>query len=116
MRVCINKESISDPLLEAIVVSLEDIKATNIVYLKVSQVTAMFDQIVIATVESGRQSRAAVQKIQELIKPYGNMKIFGVEGLETGEWVLIDMGDIVLHIMQPKTREFYNLEELWNIY
>ena len=72
----------------------------------------MFDHIIIATVESGRQGRAAAQKIQELIKN-SSSKLIGSEGLDSGEWVLLDFGDVILHIMQPKARKFYNLEELW---
>ncbi len=79
----------------------------------VSDITPLFDYVVLATVASGRQSRAATIKIQEDIKSLGG-KVLGVEGLSEGGWVLIDIGDVVLHIMQPDIRRFYNLEELWS--
>ncbi len=81
---------------------------------EVSHITALFDYVIIATVSSGRQSRAATTKIQEEVKSLGK-KVFGVEGLVNGDWVLIDIGDVILHIMQAESREFYKLEELWSI-
>ncbi len=91
---------------------LDDVKATEVRCIHVAAITAMFDYVIIATVESGRQSRAACEKIRDLAKPR-KIKILGVEGLDSGEWVLLDTGSIVLHLMRPEARTFYNLEELW---
>ncbi len=93
---------------------LDDVKATEIRCIRVSAITAMFDYVIIATVESGRQSRAACEKIRDVIKPL-KIKILGIEGLDSGEWVLLDTGSIVLHLMRPEARSFYNLDELWLI-
>tara|TARA_B100000575_G_C23020480_1_gene587635 strand:- start:526 stop:822 length:297 start_codon:yes stop_codon:yes gene_type:complete len=92
--------------------ALNEVKATKIDLMEVSAITPIFDYVIIATVESGRQSRAAVQKIRELLKEL-EVSIIGVEGLDNGEWVLVDTGSVVLHMMLPKTRTFYALEELW---
>jgi ribosome-associated protein len=92
--------------------ALEDIKAKNILVLNVSKLTSMFDYIVIASGDSNRQTRALANNVREKLKEAG-AHVYGSEGEDTGEWVLVDLGDIVVHIMQPVTREYYRLEELW---
>jgi ribosome-associated protein len=94
------------------VAALEDIKARNITVLDVRKLTSLYDTLIIATAESNRQVRALAQHVREALKAAG-ATIIGVEGEQTGEWVLVDGGDIVVHIMQPTTRAYYNLEELW---
>lgn len=93
--------------------ALEDIKARDIVAIDVRKVTSMFDWIVIATAESARQTKALARHVDDTLREHGAV-IIGTEGEESGEWVLVDSGDVVAHIMQPATREYYNLEELWN--
>jgi ribosome-associated protein len=94
------------------VAALEDIKARDITVLDVHQLTSLYDTLVIATAESSRQVKALSEHVREALKAAG-AKIIGVEGEQSGEWVLVDAGDIVVHIMQPATRAYYNLEELW---
>ena len=99
-------------LVNATVAALEDIKARDIVVLDVRRMTAMFDKIVIASADSSRQGKALANNVQEKLKALG-AKVHGVEGTQTGEWILVDLGQIVVHIMQPAIRKYYNLEELW---
>jgi ribosome-associated protein len=99
-------------LVNATVAALEDIKARDIVVLDVRRLTALFDRVVVASADSARQGRALSDNLQEKLKALG-AKIYGVEGEQTGEWILVDLGEIVVHIMQPAIRKYYNLEELW---
>ena len=102
------------PTLEKIVVAaLEDITARDIEVIDTSKHTPLFDRIVVASAESGRQTRALAQDVQDKAKGAGG-EIIGTEGQETGEWVLVDLGSIVVHVMQPAVRAHYKLEELWN--
>ncbi|HZI82319.1 MAG TPA: ribosome silencing factor [Casimicrobiaceae bacterium] len=94
------------------VAALEDIKARDITVLDVRKLTSMYDTLIIATADSARQVKALSQHVRDALKGAG-ATILGVEGEQTGEWVLVDGGDIVVHIMQPATRAYYNLEELW---
>ena len=99
-------------LVDATVAALEDIKARDIVVLDVRRLTALFDRVIIASADSARQARALSDNVQEKLKALG-AKIYGVEGEQTGEWILVDLGELVVHIMQPAIRKYYNLEELW---
>ena len=101
-----------DKQTKAAVAALEDIKARDIVVLDVKKMTALFDWIIIASADSGRQTRALSNNVQEKMKALG-ARVHSVEGERTGEWVLVDLGSIVVHIMQPAIRQYYNLEELW---
>ena len=102
------------PTREKIVVAaLEDIKARDIEVIDTSKLTPLFDRIVIASAESGRQTRALAQHVHDKVKEAGG-DIIGTEGQDTGEWVLVDLGSIVVHVMQPAVRAHYKLEELWN--
>ena len=92
--------------------ALEAIKARDITLLDVRKLTTLYDTLVVATAESSRQVRALAQHVREAMKAAGGT-IVGVEGEESGEWVLVDCGEIVVHIMQPAVRRYYNLEELW---
>jgi ribosome-associated protein len=94
------------------VTALEDIKARDIVVLDVRKLTSLYDTLIIATAESARQVKALSQHVRETLKKAGAV-IVGIEGEQSGEWVLVDGGDIVVHIMQPAVRAYYNLEELW---
>ena len=92
--------------------ALEDIKARDITLLDVRKLTTLYDTLIVATAESSRQVKALAQHVREAMKAAG-ATIVGIEGEESGEWVLVDCGEIVVHIMQPAVRRYYNLEELW---
>jgi ribosome-associated protein len=72
----------------------------------------MFERVVIASGDSNRQVRALADHVQDRIREEGS-RVYGVEGEASGEWVLVDLGDVVVHIMHPAVRDFYNLEEVW---
>jgi ribosome-associated protein len=99
-------------LQKAAVAALEDIKAREIEVFDVAHLSSLFDRVIIASAESGRQLRALARHVQDAARAAGG-RIHGVEGENEGEWVLIDLGDIVVHLMQPAVRSHYNLEELW---
>jgi ribosome-associated protein len=100
--------------LQALVVdALEDIKGRDIEVFNTQGLTALFDRLIVASGDSNRQTRALARHVQEKVKAAGG-SVISVEGEETGEWVLVDLGDIVVHLMQPAVRAYYNLEELWS--
>jgi len=104
---------LSTPAKKRIVIAaLEDIKARDIVAIDVRKLTSIFDWIVIASADSARQTKALARNVRDDLKEAGAV-IVGVEGEESGDWVLVDAGDIVAHVMQPAVRQYYNLEELW---
>jgi ribosome-associated protein len=99
--------------LQKIVVSaLEDIKGKDIEVINTTKLTSMFDRVVIATGDSNRQVKALANNVVEKVKEAGG-EIISTEGEDGGEWVLVDIGDLVVHVMQPTVRAYYNLEELW---
>ena len=99
------------PLLEQVLVILEDAKALNTYRIDVRGKTSVTDWMVIATGTSSRHTKSISQKIVDAMKP--SKELLGVEGLDTAEWVLIDLGDVVVHVMRHETRELYQLEHLW---
>jgi len=100
-------------LQKTVVKALEDIKARDIEVFDVTHLSAMFDRVIIASADSARQTKALANNVREKAKAAG-AGVFGTEGEESGEWILVDLGDIVVHVMQPAARAHYNLEELWN--
>ena len=96
----------------AVVEALEDIKGKDIVVYNTARMPSMFERVVIATGDSNRQVKALADNVQERIRALGS-RVYGVEGEKGGEWVLVDLGDVVVHIMHPTLRDFYNLEEIW---
>lgn len=96
----------------AVVEALEDVKGRDIVVFNVAAQTAYFERVVIASGDSNRQVNALATHVQEKLKALG-ARVVGVEGRRNGEWVLVDLGDIVVHVMHPAVRSHYNLEELW---
>jgi ribosome-associated protein len=94
------------------VAALEDIKGRDIEVINTTKLTSLFDRIVIASADSTRQVKALARSVQDKVKEAGG-EVVGVEGENSGEWILVDLGDIVVHIMQPAVRNYYNLEELW---
>jgi ribosome-associated protein len=92
--------------------ALEDIKAHDILAIDVRKITSMFDWLIVASADSARQTKALARNVRDKLKEAG-CAIIGTEGEEGAEWVLVDSGDIVVHVMQPAVRAYYNLEELW---
>jgi ribosome-associated protein len=101
-------------LTDIAVNALEDVKGLNIVTLDVSHLTDVMDTLVVASGNSNRQVKALADNVIEQCKKAGYPPI-GVEGVESAEWVLVDLGDVVVHVMLPETRAFYELEKLWSI-
>jgi len=99
-------------LQQVAVAALEDIKARDIAVFDVRKQTSLYDTLVIASADSNRQVKALANHVRDRLKEAG-ATILGTEGEEAGEWVLVDAGDIVVHVMQPAVRAYYNLEELW---
>lgn len=104
----------AERLAALVVDALEDVKATNIRVLDVRETTTITDYMVIASGNSDRQVKAMAERVIERAKAQG-VPPLGVEGLQAGEWVLIDLGDVIVHAMQPATRDFYQLEKLWDM-
>ena len=100
-------------LQKTVINALEAVKAREIENFDVRHLTTMFDRVIVASADSARQAKALANHLREDLRAVGG-KIHGVEGEASGEWVLIDLGDIVVHILQPAMREHYKLEELWN--
>lgn len=99
--------------LQGLVVdALEDVKAQDIRVFDTTHLTSMFDRIAIASGTSNRQTKALASSVRDSVKAAGG-HIISMEGEGTGEWVLVDLGDMVVHIMQPAIRAYYRLEELW---
>ncbi len=99
--------------LQALVVdALEDVKAQDIRVYDTTQLTSMFDRIAIASGTSNRQTKALAASVRDKVKAAGG-ELVNMEGEGTGEWVLVDLGDMVVHIMQPAIRAYYRLEEIW---
>ena len=96
-----------------VISALEDIKARDIQAIDVRRLTPIFDWVVVASADSARQTKALSRHVLDKLKEAGS-SIVGTEGEESGEWILVDAGDIVTHVMQPAVREYYALEELWS--
>lgn len=95
-----------------VVDALEDVKGHDIVVYDTARMPSMFERVVIASGESNRQVRALADRVQDKVREAGG-RVYGVEGESSGDWVLVDLGDVVVHIMHPAVRSFYNLEEVW---
>ncbi|RQQ06758.1 ribosome silencing factor [Burkholderia stagnalis] len=99
-------------LQRVIVDALEDIKAQDIKVFNTSHLTELFDRVIVASGTSNRQTKALASSVREKVKEAGG-DVVSSEGEDTGEWVLVDCGDAVVHILQPALRQYYNLEEIW---
>ena len=93
--------------------ALEDIKAFDIISLDVKKLTSISDFMIIASASSTRQTKALARNIKDKMSDFG-VEVVGIEGETEGEWVFVDLGDIIIHIMTPATRAYFNLEELWS--
>ena len=102
----------SEKLADLVVAALEDVKAVNIRQLDVRKLTSIADYMIVASGRSARQVRALAENVVDAARVQG-IKPIGIEGMEASEWILIDLGDVIVHTMQPATREFYQLEKLW---
>jgi ribosome-associated protein len=99
--------------LEKLVVdALEDIKGRDIEVIDTSRLTSLFERMVIACGDSNRQVKSLARNVQDKVRAAGG-HVLSCEGEEVGEWVLVDLGDLIVHVMQPAVRSYYNLEELW---
>src|SRR4051812_24397981 len=96
----------------AVVDALEDIKGHDIIVYNTAAMPSMFERVVIASGDSTRQVKALADHVRDKLGELG-ASACGVEGEASGEWILVDFGDVVVHIMHPAARDFYNLEEVW---
>tara|TARA_B110000967_G_C18891855_1_gene567935 strand:- start:1126 stop:1452 length:327 start_codon:yes stop_codon:yes gene_type:complete len=96
-----------------IILALEDIKAFDVLSIDVRKLTSVADFMIIASANSSRQTKALARNVAEKMKEI-DIEVIGIEGEQEGGWVLVDVGDIIVHIMTPPTRSYYNLEELWS--
>jgi len=99
-------------LQRVIVDALEDVKAQDIQVFNTTALSDLFDRVVVASGTSNRQTRALASRVAEQVKAAGG-EVISSEGADVGEWVLVDLGDAVVHIMQPAIRKYYGLEEIW---
>lgn len=104
--------SADTPILSLVINALEELKAQKITELDVRDMTSMADHMVIASGTSNRHVKALADNVVDAAKEAGHPPI-GSEGEDTGEWILVDLGDVIVHLMLPATREFYDLERLW---
>ena len=102
------------PLVKLITTALDDMKAVNVKVLDVRKITDVADYMVLASGNSGRHVRSIADRVAEAAKA-GGFRALGMEGQRDGEWVLLDLNDVVVHVMLPRVREFYGLESLWEV-
>ena len=101
------------PKLQRVIIdALEDVKAEDIRVFDTTKISDLFDRVIIATGNSKRQTKSLAMSVKESVKEKGG-DVISVEGMETGEWVLVDCGDIIVHILQPMLRSYYQLEGIW---
>lgn len=101
-------------LSQVVVEALEDLKGQEIVRIDVTDLSDVMDTLVIVTGTSNRHVKSLADNVIEEVKKL-ELRPIGVEGMESGEWVLVDYGDVVVHAMLPQTRSFYDLEKLWSM-
>ena len=99
-------------LQRAIVDGLEDVKAQHIAVFNTEHLSAMFERVIIASGTSNRQTKALAASVRDSVKSRG-MQVMSTEGEDNGEWIIVDCGAAVAHIMQPAIRDYYHLEEIW---
>lgn len=104
----------SNELKDLVIQALEDVKGQEIVCMDVREQTDIADFMIVASGSSNRQVKALVNNVVEVAKKSDVMPL-GVEGQEQGEWILVDLTDVIVHVMLPKVREYYDLERLWSM-
>ncbi|HMM44204.1 MAG TPA: ribosome silencing factor [Candidatus Macondimonas sp.] len=105
-----NSEQLQDLVIDA----LEEIKAVDVVALDVRRLTSIADAIVIASGTSQRHVQSLADNVLRRARE-ADVRPLGVEGEQAGDWVLVDLGDVIVHVMRPEVRDFYNLEKLWSV-
>ncbi len=103
-----------DELKALVINALDELKAVELTALDVRERASFTDCMIIASGLSSRQVRAMADKVVETCRQVG-IRPFGMEGEQEGDWILVDLGDIVVHLMRPEIRDFYNLEKLWSV-
>lgn len=98
---------------KAVISALEDVKARDIEVFDVKHLPSIFEKVIIASADSTRQTKALANHVRVRARELG-IPITGIEGEDSGEWVLVDLGGLVVHVMQPAVRAHFNLEEIWN--
>ena len=99
-------------LQRAVVDSLEDVKAQDLVVFDTEHISSLFERVIIASGTSNRQTKALAASVRDKVREAGFAKP-RIEGEDNGEWIIVDCGAVVVHIMQPTIRQYYNLEEIW---
>ena len=110
----VRDELTTDQLQQLVVSSLEDFKATDIQVIDVAGKNPLTERMVIASGSSTRHVKSMAENLIVKAKAEGNLPL-GIEGASEGEWVLVDLNDVIVHLMLPQTRAFYNLEKLWEV-
>ena len=108
------KQRPEEVLVKLVVSVLDDLKAEAVTCLDVRHLTSVTDAMIIANGRSARHVRAVAAALVERCKDY-HYRPMGIEGQDAGQWILVDLGDVVVHVMQPTIREHYDLEKLWDI-
>lgn len=104
----------SQALLSIVINALEDMKSHDMIVLNVHDITSVMDHMIIVTGTSSQHIRSIISHVQSMAKQ-NNVPILGLEGDDTAEWMLLDLGDIVVHAMLPEIRQYYELEKLWSV-
>lgn len=104
----------SQKLSKLVIAALEEVKASDIVTLDVRKMTTITDYMIVASGTSNRHIKALADNVADRAREAGHRPV-GVEGEEGGEWILLDLQDILVHVMLPRVRDFYNLEKLWSL-
>jgi len=99
---------------KAIVAALEDVKALDIQVIDTSKLSPLFERMIVASAQSTRQTKALADSVEKKLKELDEIPL-STEGESSGEWILVDFGEVLVHIMQPAVRAYYNLEELWGV-
>ena len=99
---------------KAIVAALEDVKALDIQVIDTSKLSPLFERMIVASAQSTRQTKALADNVEKKLKERDEVPL-STEGESSGEWILVDFGEVLVHIMQPAVRAYYNLEELWGV-
>lgn len=106
-------EDVNDELVDVITKALDDLKAQDTVVLDVTKLSDVMDTLVIVSGTSSRHVKSLADNVIDAGKQHG-IRPIGVEGIEAADWVLVDYGSVVVHVMLPQTRVFYDLEKLWS--